>query len=252
MDGISPTPQPPKKRLSIILVGAIIVVLILSTFFVLNYFNILSLSQFFPNQLSWLPHKADEISQNKEETRTRQSFPALSLSSPNDQAKQTLVQFLPTILESSLLATSASDITFIKEEKIDGFTAFWDTKENGTLKVVFTPSSSEESISSLNIALHKTHSEPPSKEVAQTIAPETFLVIPKGEWQCGSVPDSPRLYCENFWEEGNGTRRGVGLLGYHPDSTTKTSTIFFCQFTQESASYSWQSCAPEFAETGLR
>lgn len=61
MDGISHTPQAPKHQASKFLVGTSVAILLLFLLLFLNYFNILSLSLLFPNQLGWLPHKTQQV-----------------------------------------------------------------------------------------------------------------------------------------------------------------------------------------------
>lgn len=266
MDGLE-SPQPQQKEnkgLMFLEVGVLeifFIVITLSIFFgVMNYFNILPISEVFPNQLGWLPHKPYRQSQQytpkvpplaDNSTSNTTSAPPLASTA---QAKQTLLVFLPTILSSSLLPKSPDEITLTEDKDTkEIFTAFWNTKEGIAKTVVFTSSVAKKNIA-LSLTYTKTLSLSPSVESAQTIASQSFIVQPKGKWGCKELPELPgteKLRCENFWEENDGTRRGIGIEGYRLSSQVKKSTFFFCEHSQESSFYSWKSCYAEFAKTGI-
>ncbi|MDD5147688.1 MAG: hypothetical protein PHV63_04040 [Candidatus Daviesbacteria bacterium] len=229
--------SPLKKILKIALISLGIIVLVLVIILTLNYFNILSLSSLSPKYFSWLPHQTLQISPSKEELSSR--------------AKKTLTAFLPNILVSSLIPPM-SDITF-RQDKIvkENFTLLWDTKE-GTANAALTMSSDEKKISSFNILFFKSQIASPSVELAQTIIPSIFSIEPKGVWGC--KPIYSQTYCENFWEDKEGIRRGVNITGPFPENKQKIGLIVsFCEHTKEAKTiYSWQSCTSEFAKTGVK
>lgn len=237
------------KALAFLEIGGfelIFVLVVLVLFFgTLNYFNILSLSTLYPNYFGLLPHRPlQQTLPNSQQTPT----PTISL---ENEAKTILASFLPKILVPELVP-SILNIT-LRQEKVvkENFVLLWDTKE-GTANARLTISPDGKKISSFNILFFKSQTASPSVELAQTIIPSVFSLEPEGQWGCKPVYN--QTYCENFWEDKEGIRKGVNITGPFPENKQKIGLIVsFCEHTKEAKTlYSWKSCTSEFAKTGVR
>lgn len=255
MDGISPAAQLPRQQgRNKFLISVSIAILLLLLLLTLNYFNILSLSKLFPNQFGWLPHMKYEQSQQMNNiTISPTTSPSASLLEP---AKQTLINFLPTILTPSFLPKSSPEITLTQTKGIqESFSATWNSI-NGTESAILIVSPDGKNITQFYLSFLKSKSATPSEELAKITTSQFFLIQPKGKWGCKPI-NASMTYCENFWEEPNGVKRGIGIKGLFTQGPNlkkediPQSLIFYCEHNKDSKIYSWKSCASEFAETGV-
>src|SRR3989344_5896065 len=240
-------PDNKKKGLFEILAIVLIIAIFLG---ILNYFNILPLTNRFPNQLGWLPKKevptgTAQPKQYDNAIIAPTAIPTISL----EQAKQTFLDYLPTILDYSLLATSSSDINLREDKGIsNSVSGTWDTKD-GKAITIFTVSPNGKEIIQLLIFFPYATTESISTKLAQLTIPKLFSITPKGKWACDTIPNTAN-YCENFWEEENGVRIGIVLKESLPLSETNKISISYCEHSQKRILYSWKSCISEFAKKG--
>ena len=241
MDG--QTPVPPKKGLLFEIVFVVVFLAIL--FGILNYLNILRLSELFPNYLGFLPRK--EVPTG---TSQQSLPPALS---PSNQAKQTLINFLPTILNPSFLPQSSSDITLTEDKKDkEKLNASWNNKGGGTLWAVFPKTANSQKITSIDAYFETIQTASPSVQLAKSEVNKIFSSNPKGAWGCSRDPLNQRkLYCENFWEDKD-VKKGLGFLIINTSPLRGRLVFSFCEHTKESNLYSWKSCRADFAQTGVQ
>jgi len=255
-------PEQPEKKgllkvLALLKVGIIEVLLVsvvlVLLFEVLNYFNILSLSKLYPNQLGWLPHQITPET-HKPNYSPKLNIPNISSPIP-DAAKQALNNFIPTILTPALIP-KPSQITIEQGKNLDkGFISSWHIEESAVTAIVVTTDTN--SIAQLHLLLEMPQDTPPSVDIASTITSKLFYIKPKREWGCKPLYNNTMTYCENFWEEKNGTRRGLGMKGLFTQQPNlikgqSKAMIVFCEHSKESKIYSWKSCEFEFAETGVK
>ncbi len=122
-----------KKRLAFLEVGmfeaSFILIIIIVLFGVLNYFNILSLSAIYPNQLGFLPHQTISSNLNKpganlQQTSVDYTKNAKNLDAPsyNSDLQQTVINAIFTGFNRNTLETEAlgGKMTFV----IDSDTIF--------------------------------------------------------------------------------------------------------------------------------
>lgn len=235
--------------IEVLFVGVVIILL----FGTLNYFNILRLSELFPNHLGFLPHKPYEQSKQYTNVITIPTI-APATDSSIQQAKQTLVAFLPAVLDSSLLPNS-SQITLEQDKNLKTtFIGSWNIKESTVAAILIV--TDRKSISQFYLSVPIFNSMPPSINLASTITSELLSIKPKGTWGCKPLYNDSS-YCENFWEEADGIKRGVALQGLFAKEPNlivgqPTAMLVFCEHNKESKLYSWKSCQFEFAQTGVR
>jgi len=232
----------------------LIVFLLIITLVLLNYLNIIPLSAMFPNQLGWLPHRPEESNQATDTTIPPAISSDISLLEP---AKETLINALPNILISSLIPNSSQEIKTTNNKIPESFNNTWTVnKTEASATLIVTPDG--KSISQLHLSFQKDNSKPPSRETAPKLASEFFSVNPKGVWGCKPLNESKTsiIYCENFWEEKDGTKIGIGVQGLFtqgPALVNKSPEIFifYCQRSKENKLYSWKSCDLQFSQTGV-
>ena len=256
MDEVSDNQSPQQTELEknkvvsgIPFIGIVIFSIFILLVLVLNYLNILPLSSLFPNYLGFLPHQ-----QSKQESNVTTTPSTMPL---DEQAKQTLITFLPTILTPSFLPKSNSKITLTQTKGIqESFTASWNSI-SGTQSAILIVSPDGKNITQFYLSFIKSKSASPSAELAKITTSQFFLTQPKGIWGCKTIY-TDMTYCENFWEESNGVKRGMGIEGLFtkgpnlPKEDLPQTVIFFCEHNKDSKLYSWKSCRAEFAEGGVR
>ena len=248
------------KSLALLKIGLsefIFVAILLVLFFaILNYFNILPISKIFPSQLGWLPQK--EVPSGTSQQASNVTPPPTILPTPDltQQARQTLMSFLPTIL-APILIPEPSQVTIEKEKNPLGktFISSWNVKESTVAAILITTDNNN--IAQLYLSFERPQDTPPTAELASTITSELFSIKPKGKWGCKPLNNNTMTYCENFWEEEDGTRRGLAVKGLLPPQNTDLAKeqpevlLVFCEHGKESKIYSWKSCEFEFAQTGV-
>lgn len=133
MDATSPNYSSPAKDLNLrtgLLYGGTTLLLVLVVFFVLNYFNILSLSQIYPKTFGWLPHQSSQSVTFKKETvgdKNSKSF------NPIFKSQTALIEGLITKVEGNTVTVSAQGL----EDKFNissRFTVYESIKGNPSLK----------------------------------------------------------------------------------------------------------------------
>ena len=236
--------------IEVMFVGVVIALL----FGTLNYFNILRLSELFPNQLDFLPRRnvpTGTSQQSQQYSNVTISPTTANPSNLTQQAKKTLLDTLPNIL-TPILMPESSQITIKQDKNPLGktFISSWNTKEATESSVVAIFITTDSNISQLYLSLERPQNTPPSVDLASTITPQLFSVQPKGKWGCKPLSNS-MAYCENFWEENDGIRRGLGIKGLFTQGANlirgqSEVMLVFCEHTKESKLYSWKSCEFEF------
>lgn len=86
-------PNAPRKGFdpAVVLLGLVGATIVLIVFFsTLNYFNILSMSRIFPNQLGWLPHRSFESLQKEKDTSSNIPQTKSSYELPIDPSKESI------------------------------------------------------------------------------------------------------------------------------------------------------------------
>lgn len=103
MNGTPLNPQPPKNRINIFPVGVFIGILIILLLLSLNYLNIISLSNLFPNQLGWLPHKNQSIPSQQPTSTQNQNYSPNIFQYDTQKAKTILTKYIKDSIKPELL-----------------------------------------------------------------------------------------------------------------------------------------------------
>ncbi|MBU1000263.1 hypothetical protein KKE78_02615 [Patescibacteria group bacterium] len=249
--------SPLKKILKISLISLGIIILILTVILTLNYFNILSLSSLFPDKLDWMPRQSLSQIPTKGKALNPEEPILMPDSSPTQsasyqiKAREVLVKLLSVIFTPSFIPSPVSNLNLTQDKtNQQNFIVTFNTRQ-ASMSGNLTLNKAGDNISTIYLSMPKTDQKNVSAAVAQTIAPQFFSITPQGKWACKKIGNE--TYCENFWEEKSGARRGIGIQ--EPitfDNKEKGIAVFFCEHNKGSSIYSWQSCTTEFAKTGVK
>ena len=193
----------------------------------------------FPNQLGFLPRL---------NSTTIYYTPSIE-DSFSDQAKKSFSDLVHELVAPNLVPSSISDIISPQGKTFQGeYLAAWNTPMGkASARIV---SSENDSIVQTYIHFQFQTDIIVSQVLAKEIVPQYFVPTPQADFVCGTI--ETLQYCENFWTEADGVKIGVGTKQNGPPYQANDLSVFLCRFTPESDNYSWQSCAEEFAETGVQ
>lgn len=249
MDGTPASTQPSKQRAGIILLIIIFFVLLIPIILALNYFNFLPLSQQFPNQLGWLPKKAQPIPTPLPDSTSTQDYTSSTFQYDTEKANRIMTDYIkdtikPEFLPENLEIKQGLSIDNRTENLMHQFGTYY-TKDLATISVNFRYKENT------NIPNHYIiFIQPPS--VNETVVTQatansltsTYFNNPFSPIENCSVKGTTS-YCENFRIEENG-KRGYGVV-FGEDTTVSppkfTPFVFTCFFPNESKDYDTrQSC----------
>lgn len=247
MDGILPTPQPPRHQSNMFLVGTSIAILLLLLILVLNYFNILSLSRLFPSQLWWLPHKAPMPSLQSTSTQN-QSYTSNDFQYDTKKAKTILTEYIknnikPQFIPENLEIKQGLSIDNKLGENKYTFGSYFIHNQT-TISVNFHYKENTNTPNDFFIFTQ------PTKVGKTTLTPDianssvaSYFINASPITNCDKKETTS--YCENFRTESDG-KRGYGALIGQDQSRTPPATIsivFTCFIPKESRDYdTTQSC----------
>ena len=259
-------PTPPKNKLHALAfleiglfeIGFVAVILLL-LFGVLNYFNILSVSEVFPKQLGWLPRK--EVSSGTSQTKLASQGEALRGSgektapSPanftpttfqydTEKAKTLLTQYIKDTIKPSLLPANIEIKQATINSKIENSSLFFASFniQNASTAAVFRYDKTVNSTNSLSLSLNlKNLSQFTDTTTLANFLLSTYFSTPLilSDPNCRMVSES--VFCENFQTTSDGKKGyGMTIIGTPPKSI---NNIFTCLIPKESADYaSAKSC----------
>ena len=259
-------PTPPKNKLHALAfleiglfeIGFVAVILLL-LFGVLNYFNILSVSEVFPKQLGWLPRK--EVSNGTSQTKLASQGEALRGSgektapSPanftpttfqydTEKAKTLLTQYIKDTIKPSLLPANIEIKQATINSKIENSSLFFASFniQNASTAAVFRYDKTVNSTNSLSLSLNlKNLSQFTDTTTLANFLLSTYFSTPLilSDPNCRMVSES--VFCENFQTTSDGKKGyGMTIIGTPPKSI---NNIFTCLIPKESADYaSAKSC----------
>ena len=252
---------PPKNKLHALAfleiglfeIGFVAVILLL-LFGVLNYFNILSVSEVFPKQLGWLPRK--EVSNGTSQTKLASQGEALRGSgektapSPanftpttfqydTEKAKTLLTQYIKDTIKPSLLPANIEIKQATINSKIENSSLFFASFniQNASTAAVFRYDKTVNSTNSLSLSLNlKNLSQFTDTTTLANFLLSTYFSTPLilSDPNCRMVSES--VFCENFQTTSDGKKGyGMTIIGTPPKSI---NSIFTCSIPKESSDYS--------------
>lgn len=223
--------------------------IIIIAFIALNYFSILSLSDLYPKYLSLLPHQ--QSTQTYTKPINIQPSISIPISSFPEIARNLFYEFASRNLAPDISPNPST--TVFTQDGIDKntFSYFWQTKD-GTVSATFALSPiaiKEISYIYISLPLPDAPSEP-TASLAQNTTSQFFLAKPQKDWKC--KPIDKIIYCESFWKETSGIKKGFSISGPIAFTNGKTGLLMgLCEYHKDSTLYLSNSCTTEFAKTGL-
>lgn len=251
---LNPTPEDAQKgnlkNVAFLKKGIFEIIFIATALFllfgILNYFNILPISDTFPKYLAFLPKQS---TQQKNTSPSPQTFPSpLPTVSLEKNAREAITKFFSDNLTASVIPQSFAIKLSQPEAENNSFTATWQT-DAGTASVLFnlSPSNPQEiSYLYLEIPFLTKSKVSFSPAFAQSQAPKFFSTNPQGSWKCKLFESI--TFCENFWER-NTTKTGMGINGSIVRSNNQiVNTASLCQFHKDSGLFSRKSCIADLEQ----
>lgn len=226
--------------------GFVVVALIL-LFGILNYFNILSISDVFPKYFSWLPRQRVSV---LPQPITQSSTGIKTTSSVPDFAKKDLTNFADSVIVPSSISTSLLEKnTYITDNNNTYATTTWNINGNEFKPTIKYGAKNalidKQLLLSLSAALPILDAS-----IAPSIAEQYLTVTPQTSFSCVTLPISLKtMLCESFWQDTDGTKKGIDIIS--PIVGNKAQ-VFYCERTPQSPDYAWQSCNTNFQDTGVK
>lgn len=223
-------------------------------FIALNYFNLLSLSELYPKYLSLLPHRQTSLPRQPASQRGEQSTqtitkpiniqpnisPAPSISLEKT-AQRLFSAFVSKNLNPIIVTLSNTYPVVPNTFEKNTFDSAW-TVENSTVSAHFELSSDYKSLPYLNISIMTPQNTTPSAEFSAKIASQFFSISPQDVWKC--KPVNGKISCENFWQEKDGIKRGIDIVGpIIVTNNQKVIGISLCEIHRDSLFYQSISCS---------
>lgn len=236
MDGNPPQEKKNLKNLpfweiGLVEFGFVAVVLIL-LFGILNYFNILSISDAFPQQFSWLPRQVSKAPLSAPNSSLKPTPSVAGFNYDTVKAKQTLSQYIKVSLKPNLVppspAIEQNDSMFTSRYTIQGiyFSTYLkyqtNTQNTDYMRIFVNLSNIKESTLTADLT---------------NSLVSTYFVVPFSlATTCKT--EASQSYCESFNQDDAG-KRGFGVVfGSNPDGSYKS--VFTCFVPRESENFEKQ------------
>lgn len=219
---------------------AVVLLILLGT---LNYFNILSVSDVFPNQLGFLPRQT----QPKTSQNTSLYKPTVA---PAPTIPDNIIANAKFLMEDVLAPSFLPANSFFIMQGIENSNgsniysagASWIGKDKERLSATVKYNQSQ-LITARQIAIYMPQAIVNLDASGSALLASKYIKIePQSVFKCKSyLPSSKLIFCESFWEDTNGVKRGIDVSS--PVFGSNETQIFYCEFHKENPNYSWTSCS---------
>ena len=263
MDQTSPSQQstePQKVGLYEILIVGIVQIFFFGT---LNYFNILSISNVFPNQLGWLPRQSvqkpiENTSTNNSTNYTPISTPAPTLTDAFQydarKAEELLTQYIKDNLKQEHLPAKIKvQQKLISSGELKGtdyeFGANWQINDNAFFQSNFHYELNTNNPRDIgfSIQLKNISDTIVDSALAQGLTSIYLKDLPNSfNFDCGLSNDSALSFCENFYSLPIG-KKGFGVV-IGKNQPTNIVLVFSCFIPKESVYYAKRTSCLLFRE----
>lgn len=226
-----------------------VAIILFLLFGIFNYFNILPVSDVFPNQLGWLPRQTVQT-QNIPLKKQSSIIPTPTLIP--EYIKINVKSLISDILISSLIP---SNLTVEKQnvENPNNFTFYgtgWETVDKDMF-VLSVEYNQEKNIIDRQIVIHipKILSNLDASS-SSSLVKDYIKINPQLPFSCISLPTITKsTFCEIFWEDTQGVKKGIDVTS--PVQGLNETQIFYCEHHKETPAYSWKSCNVNYKDTGI-
>jgi hypothetical protein len=246
-----------KKRFATMEVGlfeiSFVLIIIIVLFGLLNYFNILSLSTLYPNQLGFLPHQiaGKQVSRVSESTPTPKPIPTFPGYNWN-YAQITLEKFLEDNIKPEFLPPKIQgEQGLIQTDNKRGtgyeFGVKWNTNSNELIMGFFHYGikTNTERDRDLLIEIQNGTDSKATESLTKNLAQKYLNNIPDNTiFNCKIFSDNKTTACESFSNISNG-KKGFGLIisqQLDNGQPYNLTTVFACFFPKNGIYYNHTSC----------
>lgn len=254
MDGISTSQQNlqppmegqplPKERKAgvfglLFVIGAAIILL----FLVLNYFNILKLSEIFPNYFGFLPHKEQVNQTIPQPTQTRDNYSPNIFQYDTGKAKIVLTEYIkdnirPELIPENLEIKQGLSIDKRVEDLKYQFGSYF-TTDQATISVSFHYKENTDTPNDFSIFIQPTNLEKTTltPDLANSLVASYFNTPYSSITNCDKKGTT--FYCEEFRNETDG-KKGYGVVFSDETSVSPpkfTPIVFTCFVPKDSKDY---------------
>jgi hypothetical protein len=218
----------PSSATKFLLVITLIVIFLISLF-VLNYFNIVSVSSFFPNQLGWLPHKTMSEAIGEDNFYSSSNVPTVTLQPiqqvTTEVALDVLAESLLVILVPSFVPDRLDLSVSPIEIEENGFTVEWHDKQ-ATVSASFAIAANSNDLSYIQLSvINPQDIEISSTDRAEVIISQFFPNMSKADWNCKIN------LCNSFWTDSDGTKKGFSISGQLDIGNNKKAFVAtYCEY----------------------
>lgn len=240
----------------ILFFGKIIFSVIIPLVLVLNYFNVLRLSEIFPNYLGFLPHQTTEQSLKIENNITQQGFPtSIPNYSPNtllydtDNAKIILLRFIvenikPEFIPLDIEIKRGLTIDNRIDEKLKNQFGAYLENNNETMSIIFNFVENTNTPNIFMIFIHpkKTGQSTLNSKLANSLL-STYFKNPIPIKDCDTKGTTS--ICKEIKIEPEGKREFGAIIGQDTSKSppVPAATVFSCFIPKENSVYnSLKSC----------
>ena len=214
-------------------------------FFILNYFNIISLSQIYPRQLGFLPHRPFS-----QAPRTASGTP----SAVPETAKREIKNLIDDLILPSLIP---ANIGFQKQDiKNPNHYSFYGTGWAGRKNETFIPAVEYDRANNLIgrqilVIIPRTMRNLTGSS-SSALSREYLKITPPSPFFCAPFPltGAKSILCESFWKDANGIKRGIDITS--PVEGSNGTQLLYCEHRLKSPDYSWKSCYYSFKDSGIK
>lgn len=207
------------------------VALLLIIILVLNYFNMLPISQNVP-QLKFLPQKA---------------------SLTRERVKNDTQNLINDVILTSLIP---SNLVFEKQnvKNPNNYTFYgtgWTGKQGETFVITIEYNQRKEVIDRqirVHIPIVIENLDIPNTVI---LLGAYFSLKPPSPFICTELPmkDSKTILCESFWQDQEGIKKGINVIS--PVKGFNETQLFYCEHHKGNPAYDWKSCDILFKDRGV-
>lgn len=238
-----------KKKLVLRILFTVIIIILLIV--ILNYFNILfnilPLSRLFPNQLGFLPHKAQNRPTSiPQSTETPTNYSSTVFQYDSEKAKIILTQYIkgdirPEFIPQTLDIKQGLSIDNRQEDLKYQFGTYFTSKQSAiSVNFHYKENTNTPNDFIIFIQLSQIDKTPVTPTLANTMATSYFNNPYSPIQNCSNKEATS--YCETFRTEDNG-KRGYGVIFTDDNSVSPPKFIpivFTCLVPKESKDYATQ------------
>ncbi len=224
--------------------------IIVIAFILLNYFNILSLSDLYPKYLSLLPHQTTTQPPPKPLNMQSTASNLYNNLSPSELNKFSSIEqeFADKILQPPYRTTVNLSRDFFVKSKILSNSAFYAWNVSGIPLQVSAYYEENKILVASGLTISVSTTPDATSSSSASIFVQKFVILPSSqmEWLCKNSPEIKISECNSMTTQEDKSKLGISLtFNTQPKQNNTASIINICQIFPSSNRYSWSTCLHE-------